>query len=153
MAAETLYRERRLSVNAIAQQMHVSKSTLYGYLRHRGVEIGPYEKPNQARPSGQTEAGSGIKTATIPLWLRVENNGKFVRGKKRAKENIVRYLLKEYAAKLRPSGQYALKIPYRPDDALDESMDELLSDIAREADLLNCFSESKASLEGTDRSW
>ena len=44
MAAETLYRERRLSVSAIAQKLHVSKSTLYRYLRHRGVEIGPYEK-------------------------------------------------------------------------------------------------------------
>ena len=78
---------------------------IIAYLRHRGVEIGPYEKPNQARPSGQTEAGSGIKTATILLWLRVENISKFVRGKKRAKENIVRYLLKEYADTLRPSGQ------------------------------------------------
>ncbi len=44
MAAETLYRERRMSVTAIAQKLHVSKSTLYSYLRHRGVEIGPYEK-------------------------------------------------------------------------------------------------------------
>jgi len=123
------------------------------HLRHRGVEIGPYEKPNQVRPSGQADAGSGIKTATILLWLRVENNSKFVRGKKRAKESIERYLLKAYAAKLRPSGQYALKIPYRSDAALDEAMDELLSDIAREADLRNCFSESEACLEGTDRSW
>ena len=40
MAAETLYRERRLSVNAIAEKLHISKSTLYHYLRHRGVEIG-----------------------------------------------------------------------------------------------------------------
>lgn len=78
---------------------------IIAYARHRGVEIAPYEKPNQARPSGQTEAGRGIKTATMLLWLRVENNSKCVRGKKRAKENIVRYLLKEYAGKLRPSGQ------------------------------------------------
>jgi len=42
MVAETLYRERRLSVAAIAQHLQVSKSTLYSYLRHRGVEIGPY---------------------------------------------------------------------------------------------------------------
>ena len=27
MAAETLYRERRLSVNAIAEKLHISKST------------------------------------------------------------------------------------------------------------------------------
>ena len=40
MAVETLYRERRLSVNAIAKKLHIAKSTLYSYLRHRGVEVG-----------------------------------------------------------------------------------------------------------------
>lgn len=152
MAAETLYRERRLSVNAIAEHLHVSKSTLYSYLRHRGVEIGPYEKPNQAGPSGPTEVGGGIKTATLLLCLRIENNSKFVRGKKRATESIVRYLLKEYAAKLRPSGEYALTISYRSDAALDEARGKLLRDIAREAELRHCFSESGAHLEGSDRS-
>ncbi len=51
MAAEALYRERRLSVAAIAQRLHESKSTLPSYLRHRGVEIGPYEKPPPRTPS------------------------------------------------------------------------------------------------------
>jgi DNA invertase Pin-like site-specific DNA recombinase len=39
-AAETLYRERRLSVREIAAQLGIAKSTLYDYLRHRGVPIG-----------------------------------------------------------------------------------------------------------------
>jgi DNA invertase Pin-like site-specific DNA recombinase len=39
MAAETLYREQRLSVNDIAQRLRIAKSTLYSYLRHRGVEV------------------------------------------------------------------------------------------------------------------
>ncbi|OKN80103.1 hypothetical protein AM469_006260, partial [Pseudomonas aeruginosa] len=34
MAAETLYREGRLSVSAIGEKLHISKSTLYSYLRH-----------------------------------------------------------------------------------------------------------------------
>ncbi len=153
MAAETLYRERRLSVSAIAKKLHVSKSTLYSYLRHRGVEIGPYEKSAQTRTDGQADGNGGTRTATVLLWLRVENNSKFVRGKKRARENIERYLLKEYAAKLRPSGQYELKVLYRTDEDLDKTMDELLRQIAFEADLRNCFSESDANLEGSDRSW
>ena len=41
-AAETLYRERKLSVREIARRLGISKSTLYVYLRHRGVEIGAY---------------------------------------------------------------------------------------------------------------
>ena len=40
MAVETLYRERRLSMNAIAEKLHISKSTPYHYLRHRCIEIG-----------------------------------------------------------------------------------------------------------------
>ena len=43
-AAETLYLERRLSVQQIADRLGISKSTLYGYLRHRGVKIGAYQR-------------------------------------------------------------------------------------------------------------
>jgi DNA invertase Pin-like site-specific DNA recombinase len=39
-AAETLYRERELSVQQIADKLGISKSTLYSYLRHRGVKVG-----------------------------------------------------------------------------------------------------------------
>lgn len=154
MAAETLYRERRMSVAAIAQKLHISKSTLYSYLRHRGVEIGPYEKLAAVRsvqPVG--DGGDATRTATIILTLRIENNNKFVRGKKRAQENIERYCLEEYNAKRMPSGEYELKVPYRSDEDLDKAMDELLGDIASEADDRNCFSESEAHMEGTDRHW
>jgi DNA invertase Pin-like site-specific DNA recombinase len=39
-AAETLYREGQLSAQDIAAKLHISKSTLYAYLRARGVPIG-----------------------------------------------------------------------------------------------------------------
>jgi DNA invertase Pin-like site-specific DNA recombinase len=42
LAAETLYREGQLSVRQIAAKLHIAKSTLYVYLRARGVPIGPY---------------------------------------------------------------------------------------------------------------
>jgi hypothetical protein len=44
LAAETLYREGQLSVRHIAEKLNIAKSTLYVYLRHRGVAIGPYTK-------------------------------------------------------------------------------------------------------------
>jgi DNA invertase Pin-like site-specific DNA recombinase len=40
MAAETLYREGELSVQAICDQLGITKPTLYAYLRHRGVKTG-----------------------------------------------------------------------------------------------------------------
>lgn len=155
-AAETLYRERRLSVAAIAQKLHVSKSTLYSYLRHRGAEIGPYEKSAPQRSNSPvTESGNAIqpKVATILLTLRIENNSKFVRGKKRTVEHIESFYLEEYGAKRRPNGGYELKVPHDSDEELDDIINELLSDIACDADDRHCFSESDACMEGTDRQW
>lgn len=41
-AAASLYQERTLSVQQIADRLGISKSTLYSYLRHRGIQIGLY---------------------------------------------------------------------------------------------------------------
>jgi DNA invertase Pin-like site-specific DNA recombinase len=46
-AAETLYREGKLSSQEIAGKLQISKSTLYSYLRHRRVPIGPYQTPRE----------------------------------------------------------------------------------------------------------
>ncbi|MDA8453102.1 recombinase family protein [Acidovorax sp. NCPPB 3859] len=154
LAAETLYRERKLSVAAIAQKLHLSKSTLYSYLRHRGVEIGPYKKsPQQSSSMPAPENGDADppKIATILLTLRIENNSKFVRGKKRTIEHVESFYLEDYDTKRRPNGEYELKVPYDTDEDLDEVVSELLSDIACDADDRHCFSESEARMEGTDR--
>ena len=42
-------------------------------------------------------------------------------------------------------------MPYESDEDLDEAMNELLSDIASDADTCHCFSESDARMEGPDR--
>ena len=42
-AAETLYKEKKLSVIDICKKLSISKSTLYKYLRHRNVPITYYE--------------------------------------------------------------------------------------------------------------
>ena len=49
--------------------------------------------------------------------------------------------------------EYQIKIPYRDDAELDKIVGELLYESWLEADRGNCFSESEASLEGTDRAW
>jgi len=38
--AETLYKEQKLTVQQIAEQLNISKATLYSYLRSRNVPIG-----------------------------------------------------------------------------------------------------------------
>jgi DNA invertase Pin-like site-specific DNA recombinase len=47
-AAETLYRAQQLSVQQIADQLGISKRTLYTYLHYRGVSVGAYRTGPQA---------------------------------------------------------------------------------------------------------
>lgn len=155
MAAETLYREGRLSVSAIGKKLHISKGTLYRYLRSRGVEIGK-QKKNLLTDTLQTTAMNGspiTKTATVSLLFSVENNSKFVRGKKRAQTNIEQYSLAIYDNKQLAPGKYELRIPYENEHELNETMHQLLSDIHREADLCNCNVDANAWEEGTERRW
>ena len=48
-AAEALYRAGKLSAQEIAEKLQIAKSTLYAYLRHRGVKIGPYGRSRDTR--------------------------------------------------------------------------------------------------------
>lgn len=153
MAAETLYREGRLSVSAIGEKLNISKSTLYSYLRHRGVDIGMYQKSAQPRGQQRKAESAVERVGTITLRLAVENNSKFVRGRKRAMENIERYCLEPYGMKRLETGHYELAIPYRSDDELDKTVHDLLTEISQEAEMRNCFIEANAWEEGTERRW
>ena len=158
MAAETLYREGRLSVSAIGEKLHISKSPQSSYLRHRGVEIGAYQKSARSRdqqPSAASpaEPPAAERVATVTLRLAVVNNSKFVRGRKRATENIERYCLEPYGMKRLDAGHYELTIPYRSDDELDKSVHDLLTEISQEADMRNCFVEMGAWEEDTEKRW
>ena len=42
-AAESLYKEKQLTIKEITERLGIAKSTLYYYLRHRGVEISGYQ--------------------------------------------------------------------------------------------------------------
>jgi DNA invertase Pin-like site-specific DNA recombinase len=44
LAAETLYREQKLSTRQISKQLGISTSTLYAYLKSRGVHTTPYKR-------------------------------------------------------------------------------------------------------------
>jgi len=92
-------------------------------------------------------------TSTVTLWLRVENNSKFVRGKKRARENIERYHLQQYQMKKLNDHEYELTFSYADDADLDKQVYSLLREIESEADLRFCFTEADVQENGTDRSW
>ena len=76
-----------------------------------------------------------------------------MRGQVRAFKNIERHVLSQYDATRLPSGEHQLKLLYRTDQELEDLVDDLLFEIAGEAQLSDCYSETEARLEGTDRRW
>jgi hypothetical protein len=77
-------------VSAVCKKLRISKSTLYGYLRHRGVEIGAYQKNTFLSNTDTTQC------CKVMLRLAIENKNKSVRGKKQARENIERFCLEPF---------------------------------------------------------
>lgn len=143
-------RRHACGLPALALQNRCAASS---YLRHRGVDIGMYQKSAQSRGQ-QCKAESAVaRVGTITPRLAVENNSKFVRGRKRAMENIERYCLEPYGMKRLETGHYELAIPYRSDDELDKSVHDLLTEISQEAEMRNCFIEANAREKGTERRW
>ena len=93
------------------------------------------------------------QTTTLTLWLRVENNSEFVRGKTTVRERIETDHLHPHAMKKLHGWEYELTVWYEDDADLDRQVGDLLGDLAREADLRNCFIEWDLCEQGTDRSW
>lgn len=118
--------------------------TVWRLARLNAEPVIPAPPPIPATPAMQT---------TLTLWLRVENNNKFVRGKKRAHEDIQRYCLSAYQMKKLRDGQYELTFTYRDDADLDKQVYSLLDEIESQADFRNCFTEADMRQPGTERDW
>lgn len=102
-----------------------------------------------------------INTAAVPieksikvrLFLDVENNNKFVRGKKRAREDIEMFVLSEYDMKKINECEYDLIIPYETDEDLEKEIYDIMSRAESHADTRNCFTESDVTEVDGDRTW
>ncbi len=97
-----------------------------------------------------------IKTTEVELYLRVENNSKFVRGKGKVRDEIERYILRQYAMEKHPSGvDYTLTIPYETDEQLERIIyQDILQEAASTADSRYCFIEADVrALDSSGRHW
>ena len=123
------------------------KATLYKYLRHRGVDIGHTESVARTQKP---------KTMKVNVHMIVENNSKFVRGKSRSLREIEDYVFAPYQMyKSDPKGcEYELTIPYRSEEELDDTINEIISEASNTADMRNGFAEIEVlALDGSDRYW
>jgi len=97
-----------------------------------------------------------IKTIKVELYLRVENNSKYVRGKGKVRDEIERYILRQYAMEKHPNGvDYTLTIPYETDEQLEQIMyRDILQEAASTADARYCFIEADVrALDDSGRYW
>jgi hypothetical protein len=97
-----------------------------------------------------------IKTIKVELYLRVENNSKFVRGKGKVRDKIERYILHQYAMEKHPNGvDYTLTIPYETDEQLEQIIyRDILQEAASTADARYCFIEADVrALDDSGRHW
>src|SRR6476660_9557212 len=88
---------------------------------------------------------TATKVMKVCLWLRVENNNKYIRRKKKVRQEIEDRVLSRYQMKKdRPDGwEYELSIPYETDEDLDATIyDEILHEAHWIAEDRHCFIEA-----------
>lgn len=131
---------------AVAKKLGIGIASVYRILK-------TYAENNPTTPLPGSR--SKLNIATLDVWLSVENNSKFVRGKKKAREYIEQDWESYYdMQKLQSDGwDYVLKVPYQSEEELEETVYEMISEAQSTADLKNCFVEMSITHKETGKSW
>ncbi|WP_103574391.1 recombinase family protein, partial [Bacillus thuringiensis] len=124
--ALNLYASKEYSISEIVAMSDISQATLYRYIKEKGVN----EK--------ETKSDQKEKTATIKMWLRIENNNKFVRGKSKVRKEVEQYLRYDFNMEMNASNEYIFFVPYKDIDDLTKQVEDIICEIANTADWRNC---------------
>lgn len=94
------------------------------------------------------------KIAKMELWLRVERNSRWVRGKKRSREDIEIYVLGHLNKFRKVSDhEYEFELEYEDVKDLEEQAFSLWSEMNWQADMRNCFVEGDLQCKELGLSW
>lgn len=115
-----------LNNSQIAKELKISRPSVFGLLKGQIIPP-PKEKP---------------KTKVITLYLSIENNSKFVRGKGKVRESIEWSMLREYQMKKLPRNDYELTFTFKDAEHLQKQIDDLHQEMVSAADLRNCYIEA-----------
>ena len=96
----------------------ISRNTYYKYTQSENKLA---EQPQKITKSEESANTSITKIMKVELWLQVENNSKFVRGKGKVRNEIEQFILSQFAMEKldKNNGRYILSIPYTSDEELD----------------------------------
>lgn len=140
--AISLYNSKVHSLKAIYEMTGVSQTSLYRYIKL-------YKNKEHANNK------SIENIAKIRMWLRVENNNKFVRGKNKVREKIEQYL--RYNYKLEESSiksrEYIFYVKYKTVEELKNTVYDIIREMQDEADYRNCFIEDDTYCDDLDIKW
>ena len=129
------YINKGVNISNIARIYEISNPALKNFIKTRELRL--------------------YKSIELELQLEVENNSKFVRQKKKAREEIELLVLSSYSMiKLDKEGyRYKLILPYENDKQLDYAVSSILEKMDLMADSRNCFIEADIYSEKLDKSW
>jgi DNA invertase Pin-like site-specific DNA recombinase len=155
-AALALKKDLGRTVKEICAIVGISRNTYYKYTRSEGKPAAMPQNSSNPKPK-ESESASPTKVMKVKLWLRVENNSKFVRGKGKAREEIEQNVLSRFGMDKpdKKGWEYILSIPYTTDEELDRIIyEEIFAEAERMADLRHCFTEGDmVSVDDPERSW
>jgi DNA invertase Pin-like site-specific DNA recombinase len=163
-AALALKKDPGRSVKEICGIVGISRNTYYKYTRSEGKPGAGDHRTASGNPEGRGKPAKKDNPPTpqpkvmkVRLWLRVENNSKFVRGKGKVREEIERHVLSRFAMEKadKKGWEYRLSIPYTSDEELDRTIhEEIYTEAERCADFRHCFIEADmSSLDDPEKSW
>lgn len=101
-------------------------------------------------------SGAHEQVLQVTLWLRVENNSKFIRGKTQVRQHIEDRVLRPFPMHQPDTRGWedTLTIPSRTEAELEECIAELLRETDTIAERHSCFIEADVrALNGLERSW
>lgn len=131
---------------AVAKKLDIGIASVYRILKAYTAS-----QPGEPLPGSRSK----LKIATLEVWLSVENNSKFVRGKKKTREDIEQDWMMHYDMhKIHADGwDYMLKVPYSTNEELEETVYEIMSEAQSIADYKNCFVEITATHKESGQYW
>lgn len=135
-----LYHSEEYSISEIVEMTGISQATLYRYIR-----------ATQQDQEKQVHIGSE-NTAKIRMWLRIENNSKFARGKGKVIERIEQFLKENYKMVM-IANEYVIYVPYMAVDDLEKTVYDILREMDYEADMRNCFIEADVYCDELGLKW
>jgi DNA invertase Pin-like site-specific DNA recombinase len=135
-----------LTRQAIAEKLDIGVASVYRILKKYQED-----NPTELLPG----ARSKLKIAKLDVYLRVENNSKFVRGKSKAREYIEDDWAYHYDM-IKPDQKgcdYILKVPYRTMTELEDCVYEIMQEAHFNADIKNCFVEMSVTHKESGQYW